>query len=125
MNDMLDFPALLDRHEADIDAAIADDNEACVRVACRLIRQAVAWIYQATEVGNWLLGAGYAADAADALHAAGKLAPEPHHTDLLRMSARLREALDTSSGVLTSPEFDAVSDDAEQVLVVLLRSIEP
>ncbi len=115
----IDWPRVLDGHEAAIDQEIAEDDAACTRVACRLIHHAAAWLHLIGAPGSAEIQERFASQAADALHAAGKLTPDPHHGTLLHLSLRLREAIAASFGTLTSSEFEQVSVAADAVLSAL------
>jgi len=84
------WPALLDRHEAEIEAdcvpIVAPDT------APELIRRARAALHRAGDCDRHLMARALVSDAADALHAAAAYAPA-HGTALMRLSADLNDAL--------------------------------
>lgn len=121
IDERTDFPALLDRHEAEYAEAAAEDDLAAEFAAhaetvwaIKAIDHALARLHIAGDVRGWSAIRQYADDAADALHAAGKLAPQPHRAALLRLSARLNEALDCI-GPPNGGEMEAVSAEAERI----------
>lgn len=125
----LDFPALLDREEAAHDLAIREDDltaefavQAERKWTIKLVEHALARLYFAGEVRGHNEARAQADDAADALHAAGKLAPLPHRAALLRLSARLNEALDRF-GHPDGAEIEAASKEAEQIQAALRTGV--
>lgn len=127
---MTDFPALLDAHEAEIDRDIAEDDLAAEfaalaerKWAVKLIDHALSRLYFADQVHGHNETRRQADDAADALHAAGKLAPQPHRTALLRLSARLNETLGYT-GHPNGAELEAVSAEATKIKEAI-RGTEP
>lgn len=115
------FPEELDLIEAEHDAAIAEDSLAAEFAAhaertwaLKAISYALARLYYAGLVQGNNETRRQADDAADALHAASKLALEPNRTALLRLSARLNGAIE-HTGHLNSAEIEAVSEEVEQI----------
>ena len=98
------------------------DTAACRRIARKLIRDAVVLLYRANETNSHSLALAWTDEAADYLHAAGKLLANEPKFDLLRLSARLHNAILATFGHPNEGTLDAVADEAEKIADTLAAS---
>lgn len=86
-----------------------------------LIAFACNRIFCALETSSHRVARDETGDAADALHYAAKLAPEPQCTDLFRLSLVLKKAMIASIGHPSAEALQAVSAAAELVRASMAR----
>lgn len=119
----VEFPDEIDadtqtQAETAADRDLAEAN-ACRRCAHKLIRDAGALLYRAAETGNHLLAVDWTSEAADCLHAAGRLIDGERRFDLLRLSAQLRGAARNAFGHPSGQILDEVADEADDIAQAL------